>query len=226
MNRYNIFNQVHKGLRALLYETALAIQQTDFNNREEAKTISAQLTEVVELFDKHADTEDSIVFPALQDYEPSVVLVFEDEHEKDHALGKKLKDALFALSQSQSAEAELDAGRNIQLAFVEFMVFNLGHMAKEETVINKLLWRYYTDKQLHDLTRTIVSGIPPETMAKHIRIMVRGLNNTEITNWLKEVKTTAPEFVFAELVTIAERELHGHRWLQIREAIKEEALVA
>lgn len=224
MNRYNIFNQVHKGLRALLYETALSVQQTDFTNREESKFITALLAEVIELFDKHADTEDNIVFPAIQEYEPSVILVFEDEHEKDHVLGKKLKDLLFVLAHSVTEGAKLQAGRDIQLAFVEFMVFNLEHMAKEETIINRLLWRYYTDEQLHDLTQTIVSKVPQEAMAKYTRAMIRGLNNSEITSWLKEVKAGAPEFVFAGLMTIAERELHSHRWLRIRETVKEEAL--
>lgn len=222
MNRYNIFNQIHKGLRGLLYETALAIQQTDFNNREEAKAITAQLAEAIELFEKHADTEDLLVFPALQEYEPSVLLVFEAEHDKDHALGQKLKELLFVLTHSISGETKLQTGKNIQKAFVEFMVFNLAHMEKEETVINKLLWRYYTDEQLHEITQKIVAQISPEMMAKYSRYMVRGLNNQEITSWLKEAKTNTPEFVFGSLMTIAERELHSHRWLQVREQVKEE----
>lgn len=225
MNRYNIFNQIHKGLRGLLYETALAIQQTDFNNREEVKAITIQLTESIELFEKHADTEDQLVFPVLQEYEPSVLLVFEEEHDKDHALAQRIKELLFVLTHSVSGETKLQTGRNIQKAFVEFMVFNLEHMEKEETVINKLLWRYYTDEQLYGITQKIVSQIPPEMMAKYSRYMVRGLNNQEITVWLKEAKANAPEFVFSSLMTIAERELHSHRWLRVREQVKEEHAV-
>ena len=37
MNRYNIFYQVHKGLRELLYNTASRLQQTDFTNAEETR---------------------------------------------------------------------------------------------------------------------------------------------------------------------------------------------
>jgi len=35
MQRFNIFNQLHKGLQALLYDTALMIQQTDFTRSQE-----------------------------------------------------------------------------------------------------------------------------------------------------------------------------------------------
>ena len=51
MNRYNIFYQVHKGLRAMLYETALLLQHTDFTNFDEAEQAIEQLQTVVELFD-------------------------------------------------------------------------------------------------------------------------------------------------------------------------------
>jgi len=35
--RYNIFNQLHKGLEALLYDTAIMIQQTSFCQPAEGK---------------------------------------------------------------------------------------------------------------------------------------------------------------------------------------------
>ena len=42
MQRYNIFHQVHKGLKALLYETALQVQQTGFWNADEADDVIGQ----------------------------------------------------------------------------------------------------------------------------------------------------------------------------------------
>ena len=38
-SRYNIFDFIHKAWRALLYETALVLQQTDFDNTEDAVSI-------------------------------------------------------------------------------------------------------------------------------------------------------------------------------------------
>lgn len=84
MNRYDIFNNIHKALRAMLYETALCLQQTDFNNEDETDTSLTQLNTVIDLFDKHAHTEDSIVFEAIKNKEPLLVHIFEKEHEEDH----------------------------------------------------------------------------------------------------------------------------------------------
>lgn len=70
MKRYNIFYQVHKGLRAMLYETAIQLQQTDFSNADEAGNI-IRIKEVVELFDKHAHSEDNNILNAIESLKPS-----------------------------------------------------------------------------------------------------------------------------------------------------------
>lgn len=224
MNRYNIFNQIHKGLRSLLYETALLIQQTDFLNKEETKIALERVREVVELFEKHAYTEDTYVLPTLTEYEPAVVNVFEEEHVKDHELSEKLLGFVYVLTQSALDDTKVEMGKALSVAYVEFMVFNLNHMAKEETVINKLLWRYYTDEQLHDITRTIVSNSPPEAFAKMARHMVRGINNAEIITWFTQVKATAPPFVYAGLAAIAAAEI-PERWVIIRNRMNEEEIL-
>ena len=36
MSRFNVFNQIHKGLRAMLYDTALTLQQTHFDDAGQA----------------------------------------------------------------------------------------------------------------------------------------------------------------------------------------------
>ena len=82
--RFNIFNQIHKALRALLYDTALTLQQTYFGNPDEVETALEKLRLILDIFDKHADHEDQFVLPAIQAYEPSLVDAFEKEHVEDH----------------------------------------------------------------------------------------------------------------------------------------------
>jgi L-asparaginase/Glu-tRNA(Gln) amidotransferase subunit D len=63
-------------------------------------------------------------------------------------------------------------------------------------------------------------------MSHFTKWMMRGLNNAEITRWLKEVKNNAPDFVFQSLMQIAAQQLDEHRWQLIREAITEGAMLA
>ncbi len=226
MYRYNIFKQIHKGLRTMLYETALLLQQTDYNNPEQATTSLNELAVTIDLFEKHADTEDSLVFPAIAQFEPSVVDAFEQEHITDKALGLKLEELQQVYKYASTQSDKVNTGVTINAAFIKFMVFNLEHMAKEENILNKILWRYYSDDELHGITQQIIAKTSPETMTAYSRWMIRGLSNLEISEWLKQVKYTAPEFVFQELLKIAGEELPSNRWLSIQATISEGRMIA
>jgi hypothetical protein len=218
--RVNIFNQIHKGLRALLYETSILLQQTDFSNKEEMQTAIKRVTLVADLFDDHAHHEDNYILPAIQEYEPSIVDAFEQEHEMDAKLSRALKDSLVAL-QMASPLVRPDMAGVLSKTFIQFMVFNLEHMAKEESILNKILWRYYSDEEILGIQRKIVAGLSPWSASVGTRWMMRGLNNPEIIHWLKTVEESAPEAVFQNLFATAEKELSEHRFRQVQEALEE-----
>ena len=210
----------------MLYETATAMQQTSFTDAEEASKMAESIQLVIQAFEKHAHTEDTYVFPAIAAFEPAVVAAFEEEHDKDYALGLQLQSWLTAFETAATELAKQTTGERLVRAFTQFMVFNLTHMAEEEDMINKLLWRYYTDVELEQITQLIISNIPPPLMAMYSKWMVRGMNNTEITGWLKEVKNSAPEPVWISLLTLAEQELPAYRWQLVQETLTEGAMVA
>ena len=85
-------------------------------------------------------------------------------------------------------------------------------MAKEEDIINNLLWRYYTDHQIRAIEKQIIAMQAPESTAVVGKWMLRGLSNREIIDWLKAVEKSAPRFVFNNLVATAEKELPGDRF--------------
>lgn len=226
MSRFNTFNQIHKALRAMLYDTALVLQQTYFGDAEEAETALEKVKMIVDVFDKHAAHEDKFILPAIQRYEPSIVDIFEQEHDKDHALGESLRGLLIVYRYAMQAGVKIETGQAINKAFIEFMIFNLEHMAKEETLLNKILWRYYTDAEIMAINQQIVASIEPAEMAATSAWMMRGMSNTEITSWLKAVEKSAPGHVFAQLFAIAEKVLPNDRFLKLSEGLTEGAMVA
>jgi len=226
MKRYNMFNNIHKALRALLYEESVALLQCDFTVRAEAERISKRVMEVVDLFENHADTEDNYILPLIMEYEPSVSLAFQEEHIADKELCLKLRFLALQLPDTQEpAEAE-QTGRFLQFAFQEFVIFNLKHMAKEEDILNNLLWRYYEDAQLKVFTRNIIAAQSPEKLALASRWMMRGLNNMEIIAWLRQIKGEAPEPVFNGLLNLAEAELSRERWDLVSDMVFSEYIAA
>jgi len=226
MQRYNIFYQIHKGMKALLYETALQVQHTDFWNVDEADDAIETINEVIRLFEKHAHSEDELVFPAVEKYDPAMADAFEQEHVKDHLLGQLLANSIAGYEAAGVITDKAGAGKQVQSAFSKFMIFNLEHMAKEEEVINPILWRHYTDAELMAITHTIIARVPQDYLARFNKWMMRGLNNAEITGWLKGVEKNAPEPVFQSLFVIAEKELSERRFRQVLESMTEGAMLA
>jgi hypothetical protein len=226
MNRYNIFHPIHKGLREILYNTASLLQQTDFCHEEEAVIAVNQVHDVMFLFDKHAHTEDNFILPAIETFEPTVATLFEEEHIQDHELSNRMRTLLHIFSHCTLPTEQQNAASAIRYAFTEFMIFNLQHMAKEETKLNALLWEYFSDDHLKNITQQIVAQVPPDAMAKYSQWMMKAMNNPEITGWLKEIKNSTPEFVFNSMMELAEKELPAGRWHTIRENMTEGAMLA
>jgi len=221
MKRYNIFYQVHKGLRALLFETAIFLQQADFTRDEQIEEVKERMNELIHLFDGHAHTEDHFILPAIEAYEPSVVDAFEGEHKEDIQLARRLKDVLQGLLDADNDYDRIEFGKSINLLFVEFVTFNLVHMAKEESLLNKFLWRYYGDDELKQITKDIIAKHKAEDITKFNKWMLRGLNNNEIITWLSNVKDNAPCFVFQDLMQQASEEITRERWILIQEHLTE-----
>lgn len=215
--RYNVFNQIHKGLRALLYDTALCIQQTDFNT-EEAKQTVDKVVYVVDLFDEHAQHEDNHLLPLAEKHNPRLVEEFESEHEVDHRLSQSLRDHALAWYTATAENEKAMHGQAIFYSFNEFIAFNLYHMNKEENILLLNLWKHYTDNDLHTAEKAIIENIQPETLMTESRWMMRSISVNEIIQWLKGIQFGAPAEVFYVYLNMAQREVSPERWQKIAAA--------
>jgi len=226
MERYNSFNIIHKGLRAALYQTALQLQQTDFTEADQTEEALNKVKEVVLLFEGHAHKEDHFVLPMINEYEPSVVATFNAEHEEDEQLGIELNNAVEKLAAIAGSAEKIVRGRELTESFIRFMVFNLEHMAKEEDIINKILWRYYSDEEIKAVVSQISQSTPPWLHDFYTKWMLRGINNSEATVWIKAIETGAPPVVFQTLLQKAEQELPKKRFQKIWQSLNELEKVA
>lgn len=225
MQRFNTFNMIHKALRAMLYDTALTLQQTWFGNEDEAKTALRKVETVIAQFEQHAHHEDNFVLPMITAYEPELVEEFEKEHVEDHRIGEQLVHLVNIFHAATGEEERIVAGSGVAKAFMDFMVFNLQHMAKEERVLNPVLWSYYSDEQLLQMNARIVASIPTPEKAVTSQWMMRGISNQEAIQWLKAVKQSAPEQEFQVLWSLADSELPVHRRIEVKERVLEQAAV-
>lgn len=207
MLRFNIFNMLHKALRAMLYDTALTLQQTSFTNKDEAIAAFKKLNEVIEAFEQHGHHEDSMVIPVIEKFQPAITASFEKDHIDDRKMGDDLKHLQNIYLSLQSQQERIIAGSAITKTFVDYMIFNLNHMQREEIELNKLLWDHYSDDEIQKINDQIVADIAPEEMMKVSQWMMRGINADEAKKWLTSVKENAPPVIFEALFQLTETSL-------------------
>jgi hypothetical protein len=211
MQRFNIFNQIHKGLRVLLYDTATFLQQTDFSNAAQCRLALEKIDKVIYTFMQHGKNEDEYILPLVKRTDVAVADSFEEEHEADETIARDLKRMMDHLMNSTTTENQKEAGQDLCYAFNEFVAFNLYHMNKEEKLLNPILWDHFTDEDIREINMRVVEKIAPEEHAFAGYWMMRGLNNDEIIQWLTAVKAGGAEHVLQGLVQIADLEFPAQR---------------
>ena len=216
--RYNVFNQIHKGLRGMLYDTALRLQQTDFSHPQ-ASVVVEQLNQVLLFFDEHAENEDQFILPHVHKHNATLIDELEKDHDIDHRLTQTLFEYIGEWNQTTSATQRATIGQRIGYAFNEFIAFNLYHMNKEENVLMYLLWKHYTDEEIRQMEGQILQSIPLQTLLAESRWMMRSINDKEVIDWLLGVKQGAPAAVFDTFLQLADEELPRERLVNVRTAL-------
>jgi hemerythrin-like domain-containing protein len=217
--RYNVFNQIHKGLRSMLYDTALRLQRTDFTQSDEANAAVEQLEQVLHFFDEHAENEDQFILPHVRKHNAQLIDELEKDHDIDHRLTQTLLGHIQEWKVAGLSEQKEAIGQRIFFAFNEFIAFNLYHMNKEENVLMYLLWKHYTDGEIRQMEGEILKSIPSQTLLTESRWMMRSINNKEVIGWLSGVKQGAPSEVFNNFLQLAEDELPADRLAKVRESL-------
>ena len=215
-SRYNVFNNIHKGLRGMLFTTQLQIQQTDFASAE-ALTVVNELENVLHYFDEHADHEDRFILANILEQEPQIAKELENDHVIDHNLSEQLRGHIAIWKAAATNSEKENAGRQLFYSFNEFIAFNLYHMNKEENQLLLLLWKHFTDEQIHGMEQQILASINPEVLMAESRWMMRSLSCSEIAGWLEGIRMGAPKPVYDLYMQMAREELCAERLAQVEE---------
>lgn len=211
--RFNAFNQIHKALRTLMFDTIMRLQQSDLGDVEASLPAIAQVELLLQLMDGHAHHEDHFILHPVEKKAPALIREFESEHVTDLALANQLREKIEAW---RGAEDKRHEGRELYYALNAFVAFNLQHMNKEEQQLNQMLWQHYTDEEILGLVRKLLQSVSPEETKIVAEWMIKGLNDLELLQWLSAVKQEAPEFVYNSLVDACGRFLPDPRWESLK----------
>ena len=213
-NRYNLYTNIHKGLRAFMADTLIIVGQTDGHDVQQVETASTALRSLLTMCRAHLQHEDQFIHPALEACTPhSSVSCAEDhlEHLREfNQLELHLEHALLLSSVGASDAPQVWLGLYLHLN--QFVAENYLHMQKEEQDNMAVLWRHYSDEQLINLSKELVASIPPEEMALSMRWMLPNMSHQERLAMLGGLKAQAPRPVFNERMLAVKALLSEPDW--------------
>ncbi len=216
MQRFDLFQLIHKGLRAALYHTALQLQQTNFLRAGETEAALNRVREIILLFNEQSRRQDAHILPAIEPYEPSVVATLQTEHESIAKLSQDLQTGIAQVESANSETARIEAGRELTERFTAFMTAQLRHMAEEESIGNTILWRYYRDEELRSINNRIEEATAPWIRDFFQGWMLRGINDLEAANWVNTIQRQQSEIAYRTLLQKCSSELSPERLRSIQ----------
>lgn len=209
--RFNLFKSVHKGLRALLADTLLQVQQSDFQINEQATAAIERIKLVLLLLHRHTKWEDELVFPKLGTAGQSMTSYFTNQHYHTDALTLGLDILICGFEEAKTnTEKETIAG-NLLNAFVEFTAYNFNHMNMEEQLINPVLWGKYSDQELQGLQLQHFSASVSKTEQVFLQWMLIHNTNRELISWLNSIKQKSTSIQFNLVYDLAQKVLAPER---------------
>jgi hypothetical protein len=211
VSRPNYFNNIHKTVRAGLFETALQVARTDFGDLQAAVAAARSVVELMDFLDEHAAHEQGSVFPELASFAPALAAELEAEHIKMEQLQTTVRALAHRVHRS-SSNAREETGPQLARVLALLVADQLRHLDREETEANAAAWANRTDAQLAQVQARAQAAMSPETRERLTRRMLPALNIGEQVELLSGARNTLPAAAFAALVALAREVLGPERW--------------
>ena len=107
-------------------------------------------------------------------------------------------------------------GIEVHERFNAYVGIYLGHLHREETELQQVLWDNFTDDELIAMGAAIVSAIPLGRMVgEWLPEMCTSYNPDEISLILNNVKVAAPLDVFQGVTQLAESVMEPAMWAKV-----------
>lgn len=217
--RFNLYQAVHKGLRAFMADTLVRVGHTDAADPRDCADSAEQVRILLHLCGEHLVHENRFIHTAMERRAPGSAGQAEAEHVEHAAEIVALRSVLAQAETASPAQREAHWLR-LYHALSQFVACNLTHMLLEEQVHNAVLWAHHSDEELLALHDELVASIPPEEMAVHFRWMLPSVSHAERVGMLQGMRQGMPPEVFASQLDMARPWLDARAWHKLKAAFQ------
>lgn len=216
--RVNLYQGIHKAIRAQMSHTLLQVGRTDPGDTDERTASGASVDALLTLCHQHLQHENDFIHAAMERRCPGSASPLGHEHEEHIEHIAHLR-SLARQAQQADAATQDGAWQDLYLALSLFVAENFNHMVREERDHNAVLWQHYSDAELVDIHHALVASIPPEEMALVMAWMIPQLAHPERAGMFSEMRQGMPPEVFAMQLTQTQALLDGPNWRKLQQAL-------
>lgn len=199
--RYDLYGNIHKGLRRAQCLLLARLGSNDFGDAAATDKLLADLRRLLAMAAAHVRHEDGEIHAALNGRGIATELI-DAQHDDHRAAFAVLEDRIAAV---EAAVHRAEAGRALYLAFAAYIADDFAHMHEEETVTAPLLWRHFTDEELLAIEMRIIGSLPPEENMAFTRMMLPAMNPDQRAALVGGMLQAMPGEMFAAVVEFAIR---------------------
>lgn len=217
-SRHDPYRNIHKGLRAALFDSVLRVGRMDVGDAGELQAALDQVDSLLVLMAAHVKHENGYMHPAIEARCPGGAQRTAGDHDDHLEILAALRVQVSVLRAAAPAARPALAHR-LYLDLAELTAENLVHMHVEETLNNELLWALYDDSEVIAIHDTLLANVEPHILMEAIRWMAQGMSVPELAELLGDIRHKAPPPVFEATLAHVSRQLDPARMDRLLQAL-------
>lgn len=210
---------IHKGIKAMLYDSGLSVQRTNFNAVDEANACFNKVERALQLTEHHLFLEGRVIMPFLKETSSAKTDGVAQLHRSIFHHVHLLQNVIVSYTCARNDSAKANCGIQLNQGFSAFVGANLQAMDQEENMINEIIGDNSFETEFSEYEQRLLTEISLSGNEWYHRWMFKALNDQEVINWLKSVLLLMDESHFNRLCVLAEQEVSMLRWRAIKELL-------
>jgi len=212
---FDIYRNIHKGIRHGLFSVTLAAGQVDPNDPAAVQQVAERWTDLVTVLVAHAEHEDTFVQPAIERFAPDYAAEIADAHPRLEAQMAELEVLADRATDACPEQVRLLTHR-LYLGLASFTAEYLQHQEFEEFEVMVMLSQQLPFEELLAIDNAIVASIEPDMMAKSAALMLPAMSIADQTDLFEGARGGVPPEVFQGMLMLAESVLGPERYGVLR----------
>ena len=215
---FDIYRNIHKGIRNGMFSVTLAAGQTDPHDADAVQALAERWTDLVGVLVAHAEHEDEFVQPVIEHFAPEHAAEVAEAHPRLEAQMAELEVLADRATDACPEQARLLTHR-LYLGLASFTSEYLQHQEFEELEVMVMLSQHLAFDELLAIDNSIVASIEPDMLARSAALMLPAMNIDDQTELYEGARAGVPAEVFQGMLSLAQAVLEPARYAALAQRL-------